>query len=222
MPKLTAGPDPHPKKPKLKAPPGACDAHIHLFGPAAKYPFAPDSPYIAHDALPRNLHGLAGQARALHRRDRQPRRLRPQLLAARRRAGEISGALPRHRAVARRHAVVGDRPAHQARRARHAHDEPQARPARAELFEGDRRPRARARLAHPVLSARHRHRRIRRQAAGAAEPDRARSFRQHPGGGRHRSARGEGRAEDARHRQGLAQALRADALHAASRRPIRR
>ena len=45
MPKLTQGPDPHPKKPKLKAPPGACDTHIHLFGPAAKYPFAPDSPY---------------------------------------------------------------------------------------------------------------------------------------------------------------------------------
>ncbi len=52
MPKLTTGPDPNPKKPKLKAPPNACDTHIHLFGPAAKYPFAPDSPYIAHDALP--------------------------------------------------------------------------------------------------------------------------------------------------------------------------
>ena len=51
MPKLTTGPDPHPKKPKIKAPPGACDTHIHLFGPAAKYPFAPDSPYIAHEAL---------------------------------------------------------------------------------------------------------------------------------------------------------------------------
>src|ERR1700710_1702191 len=51
MPKLTTGPDPHPKKPKIKAPPGACDSHIHLFGPAAKYPFAPDSPYIARDAL---------------------------------------------------------------------------------------------------------------------------------------------------------------------------
>src|SRR6185436_7995692 len=55
MPKLTTGPDPHPKKPRIKAPPGACDTHIHLFGPAAKYPFAPDSPYIAHDALPDTL-----------------------------------------------------------------------------------------------------------------------------------------------------------------------
>ena len=58
MPKLTTRPDPHPKKPKTKAPPGACDTHIHLFGPAAKYRFAPDSPYIAHDALPETFFGL--------------------------------------------------------------------------------------------------------------------------------------------------------------------
>jgi 2-pyrone-4,6-dicarboxylate lactonase len=59
MPKLTTGPDPNPKKPKLKAPPNACDTHIHLFGPAAKYPFAADSPYIAHDALPEHFFALA-------------------------------------------------------------------------------------------------------------------------------------------------------------------
>jgi 2-pyrone-4,6-dicarboxylate lactonase len=58
MPILTQAPDPNPKKPKLKPPPGACDAHIHLFGPAAKYPFAPDSPYISRDALPEALFGL--------------------------------------------------------------------------------------------------------------------------------------------------------------------
>jgi 2-pyrone-4,6-dicarboxylate lactonase len=58
MPKLTQGPDPNPKKPKLKAPPGACDTHIHLFGPAAKYPFAPDSPYTARDALPETFTAL--------------------------------------------------------------------------------------------------------------------------------------------------------------------
>ena len=67
MPKLTTGPDPHPKKPKLKAPPGACDSHIHLFGPAAKYPFAPDSPYIAARRAAGNLHRAAGQARPQHR-----------------------------------------------------------------------------------------------------------------------------------------------------------
>src|SRR6476661_1935855 len=58
MPKLTTGPDPHPKKPKIKAPPGACDTHIHLFGPAAKYPFAPDSPYTSRDALPETFMAL--------------------------------------------------------------------------------------------------------------------------------------------------------------------
>ena len=58
MPKLTTGPDPHPKKPKIKAPPGACDSHIHLFGPAAKYRFAPDSPYIAHEAPPETFMAL--------------------------------------------------------------------------------------------------------------------------------------------------------------------
>ena len=52
MPILTQGPDPNPKKPKLAAPPGACDSHMHLFGPAAKYPFAPDTPYHSRDALP--------------------------------------------------------------------------------------------------------------------------------------------------------------------------
>jgi predicted TIM-barrel fold metal-dependent hydrolase len=58
MAKLTQGPDPHPKKPTIKAPPGACDTHIHLFGPAERYPFAPDSPYTAHDALPETFIAL--------------------------------------------------------------------------------------------------------------------------------------------------------------------
>ena len=58
MPKLTTGPDRNPKKPKLKAPPNACDTHIHLFGPAAKYPFADDSPYTARDALPEHFFAL--------------------------------------------------------------------------------------------------------------------------------------------------------------------
>ena len=50
MPILTQGPDPNTKKPKLVAPPGACDTHIHLFGPADKDPFASDSPYTSRDA----------------------------------------------------------------------------------------------------------------------------------------------------------------------------
>lgn len=58
MPVLTQAPDPNPKKPKLKAPSGACDTHIHLFGPAAKYPFAHDSPYTSRDQLPETLFAL--------------------------------------------------------------------------------------------------------------------------------------------------------------------
>ena len=58
MPILTQAPDPHPKKPKLKAPPGACDTHIHLFGPAGRYDFAADSPYTSRDATPEMLFAL--------------------------------------------------------------------------------------------------------------------------------------------------------------------
>jgi 2-pyrone-4,6-dicarboxylate lactonase len=58
MSRLTQGPDPHPRKPKLKVPPGACDAHIHLFGPSDKYPFADISPYTSRDALPEDLFAL--------------------------------------------------------------------------------------------------------------------------------------------------------------------
>ena len=52
MPPLTQPPDPNPKTPRLKLPAGACDCHIHLFGPASKYPFDPGSRYISEDALP--------------------------------------------------------------------------------------------------------------------------------------------------------------------------
>jgi 2-pyrone-4,6-dicarboxylate lactonase len=39
------GPDPNTKTPQFKMPPLACDAHMHIFGPADKYPYAPDRPY---------------------------------------------------------------------------------------------------------------------------------------------------------------------------------
>jgi 2-pyrone-4,6-dicarboxylate lactonase len=45
-------PDPNPKKPKLALPRGACDCHIHLFGPKAKFPFAADATYESREALP--------------------------------------------------------------------------------------------------------------------------------------------------------------------------
>jgi 2-pyrone-4,6-dicarboxylate lactonase len=38
------------KKPDLPTPAGACDAHFHLFGPAAKFPFAPERAYTPPDA----------------------------------------------------------------------------------------------------------------------------------------------------------------------------
>jgi 2-pyrone-4,6-dicarboxylate lactonase len=58
MPILTQGPDPDPRTPRLKCPAGACDSHIHLFGPADKYPFAANSPYTSRDALPQTFIAL--------------------------------------------------------------------------------------------------------------------------------------------------------------------
>jgi predicted TIM-barrel fold metal-dependent hydrolase len=46
----TAPPDPHTRKPKFRPPALACDAHCHIFGPAAKFPYAPDAPYWPPDA----------------------------------------------------------------------------------------------------------------------------------------------------------------------------
>ena len=43
-------PDPKPKKPNFTPPPGACDAHCHIFGPAAKFPFAEGRSYTPPDA----------------------------------------------------------------------------------------------------------------------------------------------------------------------------
>lgn len=43
-------PDPNTRKPKHRPPPGACDAHCHIFGPGDKYPYAPDRTYTPPDA----------------------------------------------------------------------------------------------------------------------------------------------------------------------------
>ncbi len=47
-----------PSKPKFKAPPGAVDAHCHVFGPAAKFPFAPERKYTPYDAPKEKLFAL--------------------------------------------------------------------------------------------------------------------------------------------------------------------
>jgi predicted TIM-barrel fold metal-dependent hydrolase len=61
-------PDPNPVKPTLVLPPGACDAHCHVFGPAEKFPYAADRSYTPPDAPVerlRKLHGRLGISRAV-------------------------------------------------------------------------------------------------------------------------------------------------------------
>ena len=41
---------PNPKKPDFILPPGAVDAHCHVFGPSAEFPFAPERKYTPCDA----------------------------------------------------------------------------------------------------------------------------------------------------------------------------
>ena len=61
-------PDPNPVTPMLVLPPGACDAHCHVFGPAAKFPYAADRSYTPPDAPVENLrklHARLGVSRAV-------------------------------------------------------------------------------------------------------------------------------------------------------------
>ena len=41
---------PNPSKPTFKAPPGAVDAHCHVFGPESRFPYAPERKYTPCDA----------------------------------------------------------------------------------------------------------------------------------------------------------------------------
>ena len=47
-----------PAKPKFKLPPGAVDAHCHVFGPGAEFPFAPERKYTPCDASKNQLFAL--------------------------------------------------------------------------------------------------------------------------------------------------------------------
>jgi 2-pyrone-4,6-dicarboxylate lactonase len=61
-------PDPDPVSPTLVLPPGACDAHCHVFGPAGKFPYAADRSYTPPDAPVENLrrlHAKLGVSRAV-------------------------------------------------------------------------------------------------------------------------------------------------------------
>jgi 2-pyrone-4,6-dicarboxylate lactonase len=42
--------DPHPSKPTYTPPPGAVDAHCHVFGPGDEFPYAPERKYTPCDA----------------------------------------------------------------------------------------------------------------------------------------------------------------------------
>lgn len=47
-----------PSKPRWTAPPGAVDAHVHVFGPEAEFPFSPKAKYHPEDATPEMLFAL--------------------------------------------------------------------------------------------------------------------------------------------------------------------
>jgi predicted TIM-barrel fold metal-dependent hydrolase len=66
--KTCKAPDPNTRTPAYRMPPGACDAHCHVFGPADRFPYAPDRAYTPPDApfedLAR-LHRVLGVERAV-------------------------------------------------------------------------------------------------------------------------------------------------------------
>ncbi len=47
-----------PSRPRFKLPPGAVDAHCHVFGPGAEFPFAPERKYTPCDAGKAQLYAL--------------------------------------------------------------------------------------------------------------------------------------------------------------------
>lgn len=53
-------PHPSPRTPALRLPEGSCDSHCHVFGPAARFPYAADRTFTPVDAP-------VGQLAALHR-----------------------------------------------------------------------------------------------------------------------------------------------------------
>jgi 2-pyrone-4,6-dicarboxylate lactonase len=66
--KTTAPPDPNTRTPRFKPPPGACDAHCHVFGPAARFPYAADASYQPPDSPfegLQKLHSILGLERAV-------------------------------------------------------------------------------------------------------------------------------------------------------------
>ncbi|WP_268843601.1 amidohydrolase family protein [Acidocella facilis] len=52
---LCQPPDPHPRPPKLKCPPGTVDCHVHVYGPNDQYPVSQERMFDVPEALPRTL-----------------------------------------------------------------------------------------------------------------------------------------------------------------------
>ncbi len=50
-----------PSRPTLQLPPGACDAHVHVFGPASRFPYAPGRNFTPVDAPRETLFALHDQ-----------------------------------------------------------------------------------------------------------------------------------------------------------------
>ena len=49
---------PNPSKPQFRPPPGSVDAHCHVFGPASRFPYAPERKYTPVDAPKEKLFAL--------------------------------------------------------------------------------------------------------------------------------------------------------------------
>jgi len=67
--KVARPPVPDPSKPAYVPPPGACDAHCHVFGPPERFPYAEGRPYTPSEPAPKerlaSLHAHLGLARAV-------------------------------------------------------------------------------------------------------------------------------------------------------------
>lgn len=67
-PKPCPGPDRHPKRPVFAMPRGACDTHVHVFGPQAEFPFSEQRSYTPEDCTCEDLmqlHAALGIDRAV-------------------------------------------------------------------------------------------------------------------------------------------------------------
>lgn len=61
-------PHPSPRAPAYALPPGSCDSHVHVYGPAARFPYAPERRYDPPDApieTLQRLHRHLGVERAV-------------------------------------------------------------------------------------------------------------------------------------------------------------